>query len=173
MTFHTRLHVEFCQEGIIMDNGESVLDPQRSPQPATRKRKLRLSLLVIVGLAVAASGSWIAWNALHGWTQARLEARITAELPTGYTREDAEGFLDRHGIYHEYYPGVKEGSFNDYAVKTAGLSERDVAGVVTGHVTPGEANEHWLLPSDIDIHFFIDPRGKVIGHWVDPIIYGP
>jgi hypothetical protein len=154
-----------------MDNSASVPDPRHSPQPITHKRKSRFGLLVIAALVAAASGSWIAWNALHGWTQARLEARIAAELPPGYTRYDAEAFLDRHGIFHEYFPGM--GSFNVHAAKKAGLNERDVVGVVTGQVPWEEANEHMLLPSDIFVHFFIDSRGIVTGYWVHALVYGP
>src|SRR5579871_3804476 len=71
----------------------------------TRRRVRRL----LWGSLAAAVAAWVAWTCLHGWTSARLERLIRAEVPPGCGRAEVEGFLDRHRILHGYVPGMEPG----------------------------------------------------------------
>jgi hypothetical protein len=123
---------------------------------------------------------WLWRNLNDGWTAAKLERLIESEIPPGCSREQVEGWLDRHAIPHGYFGGTaKDAEFNAYLARQAGVDGANLSGVVQGDIA--DANEHLLrhptgflfLCSEIYLYFFFDKQGRLVGHWVDVAVYGP
>jgi hypothetical protein len=136
------------------------------PRSRTRIVCLSVGLLLLIGGA-----SWLAWSLFHGWTSAKAERRIQAELPACCDRGQVQAWFERHGILHEYFEGTTgTSSFNVELALRLGLKLEDVSGVEQGVC---EANEHFLYPSALYIYFVFDAQGRLAGHIVDAMVYGP
>jgi hypothetical protein len=115
----------------------------------------RIRWLVLGFLAVIAC-AWLMWLIFRGWTTARLERLINAEVPPNGSRPELESFFDRHGIPHGYFDGTEPSGFNADVAKKAGFDGRNLGGVVQGEIE--NANESMLMYNEIFIYFFIINR---------------
>jgi hypothetical protein len=157
---------------------------RRAPPPAAEKeafvsilsvpfwpRKRVWATLLVVG----AVGSLVWWDQ-RGWTVARLERRIKAEVPPGCGRAEVEAWLDRQGIRRSYWEDTTGTRYQDGTTMPilAGLDPKDLSGMVRGDIAPSEgANVNWLFPGRISIYFFFDKQGRRVGHLVHPFVYMP
>jgi hypothetical protein len=110
---------------------------------------------------------------LRGWTGAEIERAIRAEVKEGSNRQSLEMWFQTHGIPHKYFEGPDHAKFNNDVAKSAGLQGTEISGVLQGFIDMEHSNEHFLLPSEIFIYFFFDSDGRLLGHFVDPAVYGP
>src|SRR5260221_456143 len=121
----------------------------------------------IVGLVLllAMSGAWLTWRSQQGWTEARLERLIRAEVAGGNEPAQGEDLPKRHRSQHAHF--IKNADNEYYAgfARHAGLREEDLSGVLMGDVGP--ANEGWILRSEIEVFFFFDKQGRLAGHFVE------
>jgi hypothetical protein len=125
-------------------------------------KKWIISLVLVL---LASAGAWLWWNTQQGWTVARLERLIGAEVPVGSDLAQVEGWLNCHGIQNTY--SILNAHDNDYAdsARQAGLRKQNLSGVMKGDVVP--ANESWFFRSEIEVLFFFDKNGRLAGHTVD------
>jgi hypothetical protein len=121
----------------------------------------------IIGLVLllAVPGGWLAWTSPQGWTEARLERLIRAEVAAGSDRAQVEDRLNRHSIKHAYFINNADHEYYMGFARDAGLRKEDLSGVLKGNVGP--ANEGWILRSEIEVFFFFDRQGRLAGHFVE------
>jgi hypothetical protein len=114
-------------------------------------------------MVLAASG-WCWWQKHSGWTEARLERLIRAELPVGSSREQVEAWLAGHRVWHEFRP-PERGDRYDEAARRLGLGTADLSGVLVGDFYP--AHESLIFKNEIEVYFFFDRNGRLVGHALD------
>jgi hypothetical protein len=149
-----------------MQEAETLVRPPTRGLGRARLACLPLGLLLLIGGA-----SWLGWDLFHGWTSAKAERLIQAELPTGCDRGQVQAWFERHDLPHEYFEGTTGTSgYNVELALRLGLKLDDVSGVEQGVC---EANEHFLFPSELYIYFVFDSQGHLAGHIVDAMVYGP
>lgn len=135
-------------------------------------RTLVLGCLTILVLVVVATGVWVWRDSQRGWTVARLEQLIAAEVPAGCDRLQAEAWFDRHGIEHSYFVDTTgDRSGNSTMPRLAGLRDEDLSGMVRGWIEGPEANVGFGSSGRITIYFFFDKKGHCAGHLIDPFVY--
>jgi hypothetical protein len=126
--------------------------------------------------------SWLVWSSValivfglttglywtvfqRGWTVGKIDRLVQAEVPLGSTRQEAEEWLDSHGFPHEYFADVTLDRVDEQtAPRAAGLSERDLGGLVRGMVF--DANVDLVFEGYINVYFFFDHEGRLAGHLV-------
>lgn len=143
--------------------------PPRSA-PSRRRRWLVWGGLAVTVLAPASGVYWAIF--LRGWTVGTVERLVRAEVPLGSTRQAVEAWLDRHNFSHEYYADVTLDRVDGQTPpRQAGLSERDLGGLVRGIVS--DANVDPVYEGWISIYFFFDHEGKLAGYLVHPFVPEP
>ena len=139
-----------------------------------RSRRLRFGCVTLGLFVLLCSGTWLTWRATRGWTSARVERQIQEEVPPGCGRSEVQAWFDRHGIVHGYFEGTAgTSSFNIDLGLRLDLHPDNVGGVEQGFIPTTGANEHLILPSEILIYFIFDNQGRLAGHLVDAMVYGP
>jgi hypothetical protein len=116
-----------------------------------------LSIVLLVPLVIA---TWALVDSQRGWTEARLEKAIQAELPVDCDREQVENWFDKHGIRHA---NVKR--------KSDVHADDDTIRQTSGWIEGREANVGFLESGRITIDFFFDEQGRCVGHRIDPFVY--
>jgi hypothetical protein len=130
--------------------------------------------LALVVLAVLAVTAWVWWDSQRGWTVAKLERLIAAEVPPHGDRQQVEAWFNRHGIEHWYIPDKSKpwpGPGSSITLRLAGLRDEDVSALVAGKIEGPEANVGFLQSGRIWVYFFLDKQGRVVGHLVRPFVY--
>jgi hypothetical protein len=130
---------------------------------------LTFALLALVG-----GGGWLWWSSQRGWTVAKLERLIQAELPQGCDRAAAEAWFDRHGIRYGWFEDTT-GDMRGHQTmpQLAGLQSNELSGMMRGDIAGPEANVSLIVPGRISVYFFFDKQGRRVGHLVDPFEYWP
>jgi hypothetical protein len=87
----------------------------------------------LVALTVLALASWVWIDSRRGWSVARLEALIAAEVPFDADRQAVEKWFDRHGIAHSYIVDTTGDRASQSTMPMlAGLRDEDLGGMVRG-----------------------------------------
>jgi hypothetical protein len=137
-------------------------------------KRLRTGCFVLAAFACVGIVTWLGWTLFHGCTSAEVERLIQHEVPPGCNQDKVRAWFNDRGILHRYFEGTAgTSSFNIDLGQRIGLRPEDVGGVEQGFIPESEANEHFLFPSDISIYFVFDKQGRLAGHLVDSMIYGP
>jgi hypothetical protein len=125
--------------------------------------------LLVCGLVGA--GLWRC--SFHGWTKAKLERLIYSEVPPDCTREQAEAWLDSHGISHTYWAGVDGDRVGSSTMPMlAGLDEEELGGMVRGDVrTEDAAKVDLIFPQRLCVYFFFNKQGRLAGYLVYSFVY--
>jgi hypothetical protein len=138
---------------------------------AKRSRSTAVGCLTLVLVAVAAAGTWVWRGSLRGWTVAKLEALIEAEVPRGCDRQHVEAWFKRHRIQHLYFAHTTGDRRGPYTMPMlAGLRDRDLSGMIRGTISWPEANMGFGRNGDIMVYFFFDTQGRCVGHLVHPFV---
>lgn len=137
-----------------------------------RRHPIKIGCLVFVLVAAIALGACIRRDSQRGWTKARLEDLIVAEVPGACDRTHVEAWFDKHGIEHLYFADTT----GDQAGKNtmpmlAGLRDEDLSGMVRGRIDGPEANVGFGESGRISVYFFFDKQGKMVGHLVYVFVY--
>jgi hypothetical protein len=128
--------------------------------------------LCLIVLAVVAITTWALIDSRRGWSVARLEASIAAEVPSGADRWTIEKWFDGHRISHDFLVDTTgDRSGHSTMPMLAGLRDGDLGGMVRGLIWGSEANVGFLESGRIALYFFFDKEGRLVGHLVDPFIY--
>lgn len=132
----------------------------------------RLMVLVAVLAVFSSCVAWY-WKATRrGWTEARLERLIRAEVAPNSDRADVEAWFDRHGIGHAYFTAPIEDRRGTLTTpEIAGLDPSKLSGAVRGDILSPEANVSLFSSGEICIYFFLDKNGRLAGYLVDPFAY--
>jgi hypothetical protein len=138
-------------------------DASRPPDPDSSKSRFPIpcvGCLSIVLLVPIVGVTWALVDSQRGWTEARLEKAIQAELPAGCDREQVEKWFDMHGIGHAYVKHKSDVHADDSKIRQ-----------ITGWIEGREANVGFGESGRITIDFFFDDEGRCIGHRIDPFVY--
>jgi hypothetical protein len=128
--------------------------------------------LALVVLAVLALATWVGLDSQRGWTVAKLERLIEAEVTPHCDRQQVEAWFDRHGIPHKYSVDTTGSRYGDQTMPMlAGLRDEDLGGMVGGGIEGPQANLGFLRNGRISVYFFLDKQGRVVGHLVHPFVY--
>jgi hypothetical protein len=101
-----------------------------------------------------------------------LEQLIEAEVPPGCDRQQAEAWFNKHGIMHSYFKDtIGDRSGQKTMPMLAGLSDKDLSGMVRGWIEGPEANVGFGESGRINIYFFFDKQERCVGHLVHPFVY--
>jgi hypothetical protein len=136
-------------------------------------RRRRWLIAAAVLLFIFASVAMLYWFAfLRGWTVAKIEHLVGAEIPVGSPRPEVEASLKKLGIKHSYFHDVTKGNIASIHGQTlpqrAGLAERDLSGMVEWVID--DANVDLFHPSYIYVYFFFDREERLVGHLVLPLV---
>jgi hypothetical protein len=137
-------------------------------------RRRRLVWIALLVMAIVGGLFWSYSN--RGWTAGKIGRHIKRELPLGSTRWEVEMWLDRHEIEHDYYENSAKGNllmdldWKQANPESAGLNRHDLAGMVWATIQ--NANVGWLGDGDIDVYFFFDKSGRLVGQSIEKFIYG-
>jgi hypothetical protein len=133
-----------------------------------RRRRLLPGCLVLALAAIGGCGACVWWATQRGWTVAKLERSIRAEVPPSCDRRTAEAWFDKHHIQHWW---SDETSLARAPQTPARFRDKDVGGMLEGVIEGPEANVDLISPGEISIYFFFDEQGRLVGHLVDKLIY--
>jgi hypothetical protein len=140
-----------------------------SAQP--RGRASQKGCFALVLLAVLAVGTWIWLDWQRGWTVAKLERLIEAEVPPSCDRQQVEEWFERRGIQYWHFPDKGKSlprAPSIYMLLAAGVRPKDVGGWMAGKIEGAQANVGFLRDDGrIDVYFFFDKEGRLLGHWVE------
>ena len=128
-------------------------------------------LLMSLSFAAAAIAGLIGWQchsrSQQDWTRAKIERLINDELPTGCTRQQAIGWLDRHGLPYSVYPATDIGGPR-YWAKDAGINEETVGDVLQCDALPSfDGVMSLVVTHEIELLLFFDKHGKLAGHAIE------
>jgi hypothetical protein len=139
--------------------------------PTPKRRWFRFSLRrLFVVVTIAALCLW--WVSPHGWTVTKLEQLIHAEMSPGCDRTAAEAWFSRHGIQCTWFDDVTAIRWNGQTIpEVSGFQNEDLSGMLLGEIGVQEANVGLISTGDIEIYFFFDKRGRLLGHLVHPHAY--
>jgi hypothetical protein len=141
--------------------------PKRSHVLTPGRRLLALLALVAVGAGLVAL--WRPWESTIHSTAARLERLIQEEVPPNCDRQQAEAWLDRHGIQHLYSEDTTgDRSGHDTMPSLAGLDHRTLSGMVRGDICGRNPGRGVHFSGFIHVYFFFDKQGRCVGHLVFP-----
>jgi hypothetical protein len=123
-------------------------------------------------LLVLGSAGWLWWLSEQGWTVAKLERLIQAEVPPNAERKSVEAWFVRHSIRYNWWvdtTGDRRG--HQTMPEIAGLSNRDLSGMLRGDIDGAAANVGLFSSGRIRVFFFFDKQGNCVGHLVDEFVY--
>ena len=134
----------------------------------------RLMMLVAVLAVFSSCAAWY-WKATRrGWTEAKLDRLIRAEVPPNGDRIDAEAWFDRHGILHAYFKAPIEDRIGGRTVPEAvGLDPSTLGGAVRGVLSGPGVNVSLFSSGEICVYFFLDGNGRIACYFIDIHIKSP
>ncbi len=125
----------------------------------TRRRWLAGCLTLLL-VSLVGCGGWLGWSSQRGWTPAKAERLIQAEVPPGCDRPTVEKWFDRHGIHYSWWEGETA------RANQVGLRHEDLSGALIGQIDHPEANVDLIDRGRLQIYFFFDKQGRLAGHLV-------
>ncbi len=127
-----------------------------------------LALVIVIAVLM-----WASADGRRGWTAARLETLIRAEVPAAADRQYVEAWLDRHGLTPMYFADTAAADrYGDRTMPALeGLRDADLGGMLRASVEGREANVGFWWSGRIGVYFFFDRAGRLVGHLVHPVIY--
>jgi hypothetical protein len=144
-------------------------------------RNRRRRLLGALIAALVALPPTVFWYHLEwGWTPHKTERMIRTELRRGATRGEVEAWLDKYGIAHRYQarpPGpaadaLAEQVWSPARPEETGLDRRRLGGMIQGTIYNANVSLVWWR-REIDLAFFFDTDGRLVGHkvtaWADAL----
>jgi len=139
-----------------------------------RSRRLLAGCLILLLVTLVSCGGWLWWCSQRGWTVAKLERLIEAEVPPDCGRKTVEAWFDQHGIRYTWFEDTT-GAMRGHQTmpQLAGLRSEDLSGMLCGEISGPEANVDLIFPGRISVYFFFDKQGRRVGHLVDPFVYMP
>jgi hypothetical protein len=146
---------------------------QKPPRFAFSLRRL---FAIIALTALIASGiAYISGESQKGWTVAKIDRLINAQIPLGCDQQQIESWLDKLGIRHNYTTETWEYmTANGYTMPTlAGLNPATLDGMIVGRIEGKDANVSLFFSGRISLFFFFDHKGAYVGHYIDKIVHGP
>jgi hypothetical protein len=123
---------------------------------------------LLVTLLICSGWWW--WATHHGWTVAKVERLIEAEVPRRCSRATAAAWFRRHKIDYtrfEGFPGDMRG--HQTMAELAGLRSDEIGETLRGEID--EANLDLICHGTISVYFFFDKQGRLAGHLVHPFVY--
>lgn len=119
-----------------------------------------------------ACGAWFWRECQRGWTEARLERSIAAEIELGCGRKQVETWFNTHGIRYQYFSDTTGDRVGASTMPMlAGLNDSSLGGMLRRWIDGPEANVGFFELGYIQIFFFFDHAGTCVGHLVRPFIY--
>jgi hypothetical protein len=143
-------------------------------QAVRQGRPFRIGCLVLFLLALISCGGWLWWSSQRGWTVAKLERLIQAEVPQGCDRTTVEAWFNHHGICYDWFEDTT-GDMRGRSTmpQLVGLRSENLSGMLRGVIEGPEANVDLIAPGKISVYFFFDKQGRRVGHLVAPFAYMP
>ena len=104
----------------------------------------------------------------------KLEGLIRSEVPTGSDRLTIEKWFDQYGIQHQYFSDTRGAMDAGRTMpQLAGLKSEELSGMVSGLIKGPNANVHPIFHGEISVYFFLDMKGRYVGHLVHTLTYTP